>query len=62
MSRDRVISAKAKIRDESLRFSVRKEQIPLLLSQGYSNKLIASKLDLSIDTVCREFGEHPLFR
>jgi DNA-binding NarL/FixJ family response regulator len=43
---------KAKARDESVRLSVREEQILLLLSQGYSNKLIADKLDLSIDTVC----------
>jgi len=31
---------------------VREEQILLLLSQGNSNKLIAGKLELSIDTVC----------
>lgn len=43
---------KAKTRDESVRLSVREEQILLLLSQGHSNKLIADKLDLSIDTVC----------
>jgi DNA-binding NarL/FixJ family response regulator len=43
---------KAKARDESVRLSVREEQILLLLSQGYSNKLIADKLGLSIDTVC----------
>lgn len=43
---------KAKIRDESARLSVREEQILMLLSQGYSNKAIAGKLDLSIDTVC----------
>lgn len=45
---------KAKVRDESesARLSVREEQILLLLSQGYSNKLIADKLDLSVDTVC----------
>ncbi len=43
---------KAKIRDESARLSVREEQILLLLSQGYSNKLIADRLKLSIDTVC----------
>ena len=43
---------KAKAREESVRLSVREEQILLLLSQGYSNKLIAGKLDLSIDTVC----------
>ena len=43
---------KAKTRDESVRLSVREEQILLLLSQGYPNKLIADKLKLSIDTVC----------
>jgi DNA-binding NarL/FixJ family response regulator len=43
---------KAKDRDETMRLSVREEQILLLLSQGYSNKLIADKLELSIDTVC----------
>jgi len=34
-----------------LRLSVRAEQILLLLTQGYSNKLIADKLALSVDTV-----------
>jgi DNA-binding NarL/FixJ family response regulator len=43
---------KAKLRDQTTHLSVREEQILLLLSQGYSNKLIAGKLDLSIDTVC----------
>jgi DNA-binding NarL/FixJ family response regulator len=43
---------KSKIQDESARLSAREEQILLLLSQGYSNKLIADKLNLSIDTVC----------
>jgi DNA-binding NarL/FixJ family response regulator len=43
---------KAQIRDESAHLSVREEQILVLLSQGYSNKLIAAKLELSIDTVC----------
>jgi DNA-binding NarL/FixJ family response regulator len=43
---------KAKTRDESLRLSVREGQILQLLSQGYSNKAIASKLELSVDTVC----------
>jgi DNA-binding NarL/FixJ family response regulator len=43
---------KAKIRDDSAHLSIREEQILLLLSQGYSNKLIADKLELSIDTVC----------
>ena len=43
---------KAKIRDESARLSMREEQILVLLSQGYSNKMIADKLALSVDTVC----------
>jgi DNA-binding NarL/FixJ family response regulator len=43
---------KAKARDDTIRLSVREEQILLLLSQGYSNKLIADKLGLSVDTVC----------
>lgn len=43
---------KAKIRDESARLSMREEQILVLLSQGYSNKMIADKLSLSVDTVC----------
>lgn len=43
---------KAQIQNESTRLSIREEQILLLLSQGYANKLIADKLDLSIDTVC----------
>lgn len=43
---------KAKDRDEFVRLSVREEQILVLLSQGYSNKLIADKLEISIDTVC----------
>ncbi len=43
---------KSKIRDESVRLSVREEQILVLLSQGYANKVIADKLELSIDTVC----------
>jgi len=43
---------KAAIRDESMRLTIREEQILLLLSQGYSNKVIADKLELSVDTVC----------
>jgi DNA-binding NarL/FixJ family response regulator len=31
---------------------VREEQILILLSKGYPNKLIADQLELSIDTVC----------
>jgi DNA-binding NarL/FixJ family response regulator len=37
---------------EFARLSVREEQILRLLSQGFSNKLIADKLEISIDTVC----------
>ena len=51
----RVIEAfrnKGKARDESLRLSVREEQILVLLSKGYANKMIADQLELSIDTVC----------
>lgn len=43
---------KAGNRDDSANLSAREEQILVLLSQGYSNKLIADKLELSIDTVC----------
>lgn len=43
---------KGKARDESLRLSVREEQILVLLSKGYANKMIADQLKLSIDTVC----------
>lgn len=43
---------KARARDETLPLSVREEQILVLLSEGYSNKSIADKLELSVDTVC----------
>jgi DNA-binding NarL/FixJ family response regulator len=43
---------KSKLRDETVHLSMREEQILMLLSQGYANKLIADKLELSIDTVC----------
>jgi DNA-binding NarL/FixJ family response regulator len=39
-------------RGEAIHLSLREEQILVLLSQGYSNKTIADKLGLSIDTVC----------
>jgi len=39
-------------KEESVRLSVREEQILKLLSQGYANKEIAEKLGLSVDTVC----------
>ena len=43
---------KARTRDESLHLSVREEQILLQLSKGYSNKMIADRLEISVDTVC----------
>jgi DNA-binding NarL/FixJ family response regulator len=43
---------KAKVRDESTRLTMREEQVLVLISQGYTNKTIADKLNLSIDTVC----------
>jgi len=43
---------KTQIPDESAHLTLREEQILLLLTQGYSNKTIADKLGLSIDTVC----------
>jgi len=41
-----------KPKDETAALSVREEQILQLLSQGYSNKLIADRLEISVDTVC----------
>ncbi len=43
---------KSKARDESSELSLREEQILQLISLGYSNKMIADKLQVSIDTVC----------
>jgi DNA-binding NarL/FixJ family response regulator len=43
---------KSKNKDQSLRLSVREEQILLLLAKGCSNKMIADRLEISIDTVC----------
>src|SRR5882672_8981318 len=43
---------KGKDREEAAHLSVREEQILRLLAQGFSNKQIASKLELSVDTVC----------
>jgi DNA-binding NarL/FixJ family response regulator len=43
---------KTKTRDEALELSLREEQVLQLISLGYSNKMIADKLQLSIDTVC----------
>jgi DNA-binding NarL/FixJ family response regulator len=42
---------KAKTRDESLRLSAREEQILLLLAKGNTNKMIADRLEICIDTV-----------
>ena len=42
---------KAAIQDESARLTVREEQILLLISEGYTNKQIAEKLDLCFDTI-----------
>jgi len=43
---------KATLRDESAHLTTREEQILLLLSQGHSNKVIATRLGVSLDTVC----------
>jgi DNA-binding NarL/FixJ family response regulator len=43
---------KAKIRDEAAHLTMREEQVLVLISQGYTNKTIADKVGLSIDTVC----------
>ena len=43
---------KSQVPDESARLTAREEQILLLLSQGFPNKTIAEKLEISIDTVC----------
>jgi DNA-binding NarL/FixJ family response regulator len=44
--------SKAKTRAESLHLSTREEQILVLLSKGHSNKAIADRLELSVDTIC----------
>jgi DNA-binding NarL/FixJ family response regulator len=38
--------------DESRRLTFKEERILMLLSQGYTNGLIAAKLELSLNTVC----------
>lgn len=43
---------RGKNKDESLRLSIREEQILQLLAKGCSNKMIADRLDISVDTVC----------
>jgi DNA-binding NarL/FixJ family response regulator len=39
-------------RENSLHLSVREEQILMLIAKGFSNKIIADQLQLSVDTVC----------
>src|ERR1017187_2500220 len=43
---------KVRLPNESKPFSLREEQILMLLCRGYTNGVIADKLDLSINTVC----------
>ncbi len=43
---------KAKTQEKVVGLSAREEEILVLLSKGYSNKLISDQLGLSIDTVC----------
>jgi DNA-binding NarL/FixJ family response regulator len=43
---------KGKKTGDSVPLTMREEQILLQLSQGYSNKQIADKLEVSVDTVC----------
>jgi DNA-binding NarL/FixJ family response regulator len=42
---------KAKVRDEVVNLSTREKEVLLLLSKGYSNKEIAAKLTLSVETI-----------
>lgn len=42
---------KAKTMDQSLNLSAREEEILVLLSKGYSNKMIAEQLKLSVETI-----------
>lgn len=42
---------KTQVRDETTGLSRREEEVLVLLSQGYSNKEIAERLQLSVDTV-----------
>lgn len=43
---------KSRAQDESVRLSAREEEVLILLTKGYSNKEIADRLSLSVDTVC----------
>jgi DNA-binding NarL/FixJ family response regulator len=44
---------KAKNQNESVSLSLREKQILLLLCKGYRNKIIATKMDVKVDTVCQ---------
>ena len=48
----RYFRQKSRFREETLRLSTREEEVLGLLSQGYSNKEIADRLGLSLDTIC----------
>jgi DNA-binding NarL/FixJ family response regulator len=42
---------RAKARDEFVRLTTREEEVLVMLSKGYSNKEIADRIELSVDTV-----------
>jgi DNA-binding NarL/FixJ family response regulator len=42
---------KAKTRDEVVHLTTREEEVLVMLSKGYSNKEIADRIELSVDTV-----------
>jgi len=42
---------RAKTRDEFVRLTTREEEVLVMLSKGYSNKEIADRMELSVDTV-----------
>jgi DNA-binding NarL/FixJ family response regulator len=42
---------RARNRDETIRLTAREEEVLLSLSKGYSNKEIAERIGLSVDTV-----------
>ncbi len=42
---------RARIRDEFVHLTMREEEVLVLLSKGYSNKEIADRIELSVDTV-----------
>ena len=43
--------ARAKVRDDFVRLTTREEEVLVMLSKGYSNKEIADRIELSVDTV-----------